>query len=149
MKAFCSIVCKFPMIVCCGIPADDECYPLEAKGKGPNLATAIERAIADIDEFYRTADWETRESVLGYDPTCLRVKATACNAFGLCDVEADAGYQVRLGYSASTCLRRELVAKRCKNLLDFANNAISGFLSAYEKWLMGKRRESKKGGNGE
>lgn len=139
MKAFCSIACEFPF--------GEDRYPLEANGKGPNPAAAIERAIADIDGFYRKADWETRESVLGYDPTCLRVKATACNAFGLCDVEADAGYQVRLGYSANACLSRELAAKRCKNLLDFANNAISGFLSAYEKWLMGKRRESKKGGN--
>lgn len=132
MKDFCNLFCSFP--------ASGERDALAIRGYGVNPATAISEAIGDLDALYGRSEREDRQILLASDPDALSIGVAVHSSFGLCQFTKNEGF--RFYYSDKDRENPRAVAKQCKNLLAFADNAVSGFLSEYAKWLAKRRSEN-------
>lgn len=132
MKDFCNLFCLFPGL--------GERNSVEIRGCGVNPATAIAEAIKETDALYERSRPEERQILLAANPDLLRIEVAVQSPFGLCLFNKNDGFQFH--YSDKDRENPLAVAKRCKDLLVFASNAVSGFLSEYAKWLAKRRSEA-------
>ena len=135
MKDFCNLFCLFPK--------SGEIDAIEIRGYGVNPATAIANAIGETDALYERSGRKDRQTILAADPDSLSIGVAVQSPFGSCLFNKREGFQFH--YTDKDRENPRAVIKRCKDLLVFANNAVSGFLSEYAKWLVKRRREVEEG----